>query len=220
VEHEFWVTRWSEGQLGFHEGKPNDLLSRNIERVELGRPLRILVPLAGKAFDLWWLASRGHDVVGVEFVPLAVDAFFSEAGLSPTVSERDGLKVLSANGVSLVCGDIFRVSPEGLGTFDLIYDRAALVALDPSTRGRYADLMRSMLSPDGRIFLVAFAYDQTRAPGPPWSVDEAQVRSLFERNLDSHVEHLSTRETHVSPRLLALGLGSMQETAYLITTAG
>jgi thiopurine S-methyltransferase len=214
VEHDFWAKRWREGQIGFHEGEPNELLASHIARLETTRPLRILVPLAGKAFDLRWLADRGHEVVGVEFVPEAVVAFFAEQGLEPATSELGGMPATSGGGVTLVRGDMFDVGPEALGRFDLVYDRAAHVALEPSTRARYVELCQAMLADDGVIFLIAFAYDQAKAPGPPWSVDSATVRALY---TNRSVEIVATRTLPASARLASAGSPGLEESAYLIT---
>lgn len=42
---------------------------------------RVLVPLAGASHDVAYLAGRGHDVVAVEGVPAALDAFKAEYGV-------------------------------------------------------------------------------------------------------------------------------------------
>lgn len=213
MEQDFWAKRWSEGQIGFHEGQPNDLLAAHIARLEKARPLRVLVPLAGKTVDLQWLADRGHEVVGVEFVPEAVAAFFAERGVTPEKLELGGMPASRAKGVTLVCGDVFAITPAGLGRFDLVYDRAALVALEPKTRERYVEVIDAMLAEGGVIFLIAFGYDQTKAPGPPWSVDPATAKAL---HAGKHLEVLATRSVPTSPRLTEAGLPALEETAYLI----
>ncbi|MBL9037808.1 MAG: hypothetical protein JNG84_04760, partial [Archangium sp.] len=93
----FWVTRWNEGRIGFHEGKPNAWLARH--HAELGHTQRVLVPLCGKSEDLAYLAALGHQVVGVELVELAARAFFTEHSLTPTESRRGQLVSLQAGGV-------------------------------------------------------------------------------------------------------------------------
>ena len=36
------------------------------------------MPLCGKSLDMVWLAAQGHEVLGVELAPLAVEQFFAE----------------------------------------------------------------------------------------------------------------------------------------------
>lgn len=196
MEHEFWNSRWAAKQTAFHEGKPNELLAAHVSR--LGK--RVLVPLCGKSVDLAFLAEQGHEVVGVEFVQQAIDEYFEEGG------DRR---------VTMICDDIFNITPERVGRFDAIYDRAALVALEPSTRERYVAACRALLTPSATTghFLIGFGYDQTITAGPPWSVDEATVRTLF---ADRTIEVLQTHQVPAPGRLGQAGLKSIDETAYFI----
>jgi thiopurine S-methyltransferase len=207
VEKAFWQSRWDQNQIGFHEAKPNDLLTAHHARI--ANEKRVLVPLAGKAVDLWWLAERGHEVVGIEFVRLAIEQFFDERALIPEKHALGKHEAFSAGGVTLVHADMFEV--EGIGPFDAIYDRAALVALDPKDRVRYVQTCRSLVR--GPTFLVAFSYDQSRAPGPPWSIDDRTVRALY---ANRSIEILGTQKASISPRLREAGVDAMDETAYLI----
>lgn len=211
----FWYDRWKREQTGFHEAKPNELLVAHLGELEGAeqRKLRILVPLAGKADDMRFLAERGHEVVGVEFVIHALDAFFSAQGVDLWQHKHQIGKheAFTANGVTMICEDFFKLTPEELGHFDAIYDRAALVALEPSTRVRYVQTCRALLKPGGRTLLVGLAYDQSKAPGPPWSVDRATVESLY-----GSARVLSTHAVPAPGRLGAAGLQTIEETAYLL----
>jgi thiopurine S-methyltransferase len=165
----FWLARWEEGRIGFHEAEGSDLLRRFLGRLA-DAPAAVLVPLCGKAVDLRTLAAAGHQVHGVDLSPLAATAFFEESGASP---ERDAVgpfERLRGGAITYLVGDIFGLTPEHLGPVQAIFDRAALVALSPEDRERYVDLLSSCLAPGGRLLLVAFDYDQALAPGPPFSV--------------------------------------------------
>jgi thiopurine S-methyltransferase len=212
MEQSFWQERWQKGEIGFNEGQPNALLVKHAAK--LGRPpQRVLVPLAGKAFDLRWLAAQGHDVVGVEFVPEAITEFFKDWGTAPTPHRLGAHDAFYAKGVTLVQADIFTVTPATLNQFDVIYDRAALVALDPENRTRYVAGCRQLLRPGGGIFLVAFAYEQARVSGPPWSVDEASVRALF---TGLTIEKIDERLAPANARMQASGVSNLHEAAYWI----
>lgn len=196
MKKDFWQGRWDTKQLGFHEGKPNALLVTQAHR--FAPKSRILVPLAGKAFDLVWLEERGHEVVGIEFVQQAIDEFRAEHPSST---------------VKMLQGDMFAMKPEDHGTFDAIYDRAALIALEPSTRVRYIDVCKALLKPNAPTLLIAFGYDQSKSPGPPFSIDEKTVRELFPGRL---IERLETRSATVSLRMKESGIDSIEESAYWI----
>ncbi len=69
--------------------------------------------------------------------------------------------------------------------FDTIYDRASLVAIQPTLRQNYVTLMGELLRPGGNILLVTLdrrvtTTDAARMDGPPFSVDEEEVRQLYE----------------------------------------
>lgn len=213
--HAFWQKRWDEGQIGFHEGKPNDFLVTYAERLGLAPGVRVLVPLAGKSLDLLWLAEQGAGVIGVEFSMTAIEGFFNALGLDAWAHEHKigRHQAFSARGVTLICADLFGLDEEVLGAFDIVYDRAALIALEPSTRERYAALCRRVLKADGRILLVAFAYSAPSPVGPPWSIEEATLRELHP---SSCVELLDRRSLPVSARLQGAGVKAVEEAAYLL----
>lgn len=182
MDHNFWHERWRTGQLGFHLAAPNPRLVEHARTLVQNRPERILVPLCGKSVDLTWLAQRapteaGPQVVGVELSRIAAAAYFEERGVIPEVSERGGYERFTHENLTIAVGDFFEAQPSTLGTFDAVYDRAALVALPHDMRERYVATVRRVLRPGGRILLVVFDFDNPN--GPPFSVPEDAVRALF-----------------------------------------
>ena len=177
MDPEFWKSHWAEGRIGFHEGKPNSYLVEH--HAKLATYPRVLVPLCGKAEDLAYLAANGHEVVGVELVEDAVKAFFAEHALVPEVIADGPLVKYTAPSITIFAGDVFQATRERLGDIDAVWDRAALVALPDDMRRRYVDHVRALLPKGGRVLLVTFEHD---APdGPPFSVEEAEVRVLYDR---------------------------------------
>lgn len=177
MEPDFWRARWVEGRIGFHEGRTNAHLERHVGR--LGQARRVLVPLCGKAVDLEFLAERGHQVVGVELVEDAVRAYFQERGQEPQVRREGGLAIYQAGPVTLVAGDFFATDRVSLGEVDALYDRAALIALPPPMRVRYALHVRTLIPRGAPGLLVTMEYPQDKMPGPPFSVPEDEVHQLY-----------------------------------------
>jgi len=69
--------------------------------------------------------------------------------------------------------------------FDTIYDRASMVAIKPNLRNDYVTLMGELLRPGGVILLVSLDRRNTmsvvaKEDGPPFSIDEGEVRRLYE----------------------------------------
>ena len=60
-----------------------------------------------------------------------------------------------------------------------MFDRAALIALPPDLRLRYAHELYAALPTDCRGLLVSLEYPQAERAGPPFSVPEDEVRALY-----------------------------------------
>jgi thiopurine S-methyltransferase len=177
MDPDFWHQRWNEGRTAFHQGKPNEHLVKHLAR--LGEGKRVLVPLCGKAEDLAWLAAQGHQVVGVELVETAVQAFFAERGVTPEV-KRDGVFTrYTAGAITVLAGDFFATTLDRLGPIDALYDRAALIALPPTMRADYVEHLRALLPEGAPGLVVTVEYPQEQMAGPPFSVPEAELRAHY-----------------------------------------
>jgi thiopurine S-methyltransferase len=180
MDPSFWQQRWREGQIGFHQQRVTPLLERYWNATGVASDACVFVPLAGKSLDLLWLAARGHRVLAVELSPIAVQQFFAENALTPTVREsRHGVHH-AAGEIEVLCGDVFALDAQALAGCTGVYDRAALIALPPDMRQRYATQVYGRLRADCRGLLVTLDYPQQQKSGPPFSVDETEVRTLFE----------------------------------------
>lgn len=217
---EFWLERWARNEIGFHLPVVNARLRSYWPMLALASDASVLVPLCGKSLDLHWLAQQGHAVTGVELSERAVAAFFEEAGQAPAVTRTERFTVREAGSVRVFCGDFFALTPEDLSRHNkpyvsAVFDRAALVALPPDMRVRYADHLQMLLPGRARMLLITLEYDQTRVPGPPHSVLEDEVRTLFQPR--GRVRCL-TRETvtSLSPSFRAAGIESADEVVYQI----
>ena len=216
MEQGFWNERWAQGQIGFHKPEAHDLLVAHHGRIE--RRQRVYVPLCGKSVDLIWLRDRGHDVVGSEFVGAAIEAFFKEQlpEATPTSTRVNELVLHETSGIRIVQGDAFAVDSFATGgRVDAIWDRAALVAIDPATRPRYVEALSRVLREGGVILLVTFAYDQTKLPGPPWSVGDDEVQALFGGAYT--IEKLAARAESPGPKFVEAGVTSLMESVFLLT---
>ena len=178
MQPEFWLQKWQNNEIGFHEGAPNDLLVRHFAALSVPHGGRVLVPLCGKSHDMAWVRAAGFDVVGVELSRLAVEQFFAERGLSPQITKEGHLERFSAEGVTIFACDVFALDKATLGKVDAIHDRAAMVALPETLRPRYTQHLIA-LTDAAPVFLVTFVYDQSSRSGPPFSVDAAEVAAHY-----------------------------------------
>jgi thiopurine S-methyltransferase len=188
-----WLQRWREGEIGFHQAVPSPMLVEFWQAIDAPRDARVFVPLAGKTVDMPWLAARGHRVFGVELAPLAVEQFFSEQALVPEVTHTPLGTLSRAGAIDLLCGDVFALSEADLADCNAVFDRAALIALPADLRRRYVREVYARLPSGCRGLLVTLEYPPHEKQGPPFTVPEAEVRDLFER--DWTVDVLTRRDT-------------------------
>lgn len=179
MDEGFWQRRWARNEIGFHQGEVNPYLRRHWQALSAASGSRVLVPLCGKSLDMQWLTEQGYAVLGVELSERAVEAFFSERGLVPDVSEHGAFKVYRAGSLEIRCGDFFALSRDDVAGCQLFYDRAALIALPLEMRERYTAHLAHILAPGCRGLLVTIDYEQALMDGPPFAVSEAEVRQLL-----------------------------------------
>ena len=215
MEAEFWLERWQNGEIGFHQAAGNDLLGRHWPSLGLVRGSTVLVPLCGKSVDMAWLAAQGHTVIGVELSPLAAADFFREHGLAAQVRREGAFTVHTAGSISIWCGDFFALPDSVTRDVAAVYDRAALVALPRDLKSRYAGKLRALLPAGTPILLVALTYREEEMDGPPFSTPPEQVQGLF-----AATHEIATVESRdglaSSPALRQRGVSQLIETVYLL----
>lgn len=178
MEPSFWLDRWANNQIGWHEADFNPLLTAHFAALHLPPQARVFVPLCGKTRDIAWLLQQGYRVVGSELSELAVQQLFDELGVAPTIADVGNLRRYYAEAIDIYAGDIFDLDARRLGAVDGIYDRAALVALPPDMRAHYASHLIA-LAGNAPQLLISFDYDQKLMPGPPHAVLTAELWQLY-----------------------------------------
>lgn len=212
----FWLDKWKQGQIGFHAQRVNRFLSQHVGLLGVRPGRSVYAPLCGKSNDLHALRAAGFGVIGSELSPAATESFFVEAGLQRSSTQTTTHLEHNAGGYCILEGDIFNIPANAIGPCDAAWDRAALVAMSPERRDAYVAHVRAALKPDARLLLVTFEYDTSRMSGPPFSVDETEVRRLWEQH--GTVRPLGSVELiDEEPRFRERGVDSIREAAYLIT---
>lgn len=213
---EFWQERWERHEIGFHLAEVNPCLLRHWASLELPEDTEVLVPLCGKSVDMAWLAGLGFPVTGVELSARAVQEFFAENDL-PFEQSADGeLQRYEEEGVSLLQGDFFAVTPEQVEGCTAFYDRAALIAMPLSMREDYARKFESLLPAGATGLLVTLDYPQEQMDGPPFAVGDEVVQQLYgERWV---IELLESQDILAdNPRFIERGLTRLHERVYRMT---
>ena len=189
MDSKFWQQRWQDGRIGFHKSNVNPQLTEYFSELAVPISGQVLVPLCGKSVDMVWLAHAGYDVVGVELVETAVQAFFAEQKVIPTITEFTSatdnaiLKryqgQLAGQTITLWAADIFAISAIDIGEINAVYDRAALIALPATMRTDYsAQIVK--LSNHAPQLLITLNYDQSKKDGPPFSISQQQLQQYYD----------------------------------------
>lgn len=179
MDAEFWHQMWEQPHQGFHQPQPNDFLTRYWSKLDLTGNETVLVPLCGKSVDMNWLVQQGHPILGVELSKKALDAFVLEHQLEAEPLEHEVFEGHQTPEMRLFCGDFFKLTAEDCDEVAAFYDRAALVALPPAMRQRYATHLSDMMGDGVKGLLIVMDYDQSAMSGPPFAVSDSEVIALF-----------------------------------------
>jgi thiopurine S-methyltransferase len=208
MEPNFWLGRWQRGETGWHQDEVEPGLIAGFAGVS---PTRVLVPLCGKSLDLAWLASQGHEVIGVELSPMACEAFFSENKIPFTKSGHGAFTRYQSERLTILNGNFFDLSANELGRIGAIYDRAALIALPLELREKYAAHLTQLVktcghAPDFHFLQIILQRTPQDEKGPPFSISPSELERLYSQSFE--LRHRS------SERLPALATEGSEKPAF------
>ena len=178
----FWENLWIEKNTGFHQPVVHPDLVK-YENLVMKPNSRVYMPLCGKSVDLVYLADKGHDVYGSEFVESAVTDFFNEQSLEFSESNNPSgagkiYKAISKK-ITIYQGDFFALKAEVIGKFDAIWDRASIVAINPSLRDEYVKVLLDIMAPHCKCLLNLLVITGKEYCGPPHSFTDKDVQNFF-----------------------------------------
>lgn len=221
MEIDFWLERWNNNQIGFHQQQVNPYLiyfyGEKGPSPEQREKLKVFVPLCGKSKDLLWLSQNGYKVFAVECSDRAVKDFFEDNALNYKHAKKDqqGLYQSSdlSSSIEIFKGDFFDLQKGNLEDVTDIFDRASLVALPEDKRKLYVDKMAELQRPQVRTLLVTLDYDSSEMNGPPFPVTDEEVHDLYSENYSIKklcFKDVINEETGLRNR----GLSSLIETVF------
>lgn len=178
-----WEKAWEENNTRWQQGQYNKHLVTYFHQLPIAKSLEVFVPLCGKSKDLLWLLKNGCKVTGVELCEKPIVEFFSESNLDYKIDRTRGYDIYTGENIKIIKADLFYLDTKFYSSFDFIYDRASLVAIEPAERSSYSNLLTKVLKPGGSILLITFSSDKP-LQGPPYSVSETEVKSLFRKDFE------------------------------------
>ncbi len=216
MQQDFWLQRWDENQIGFHQDTIHLYLIKYFSQLDVPTGGLVFVPLCGKSLDMLWISQQGYQVVGVELSQKAVEAFFEENSLYVETEQTKDFLIYRNETITLYCGDFFQLKPEHLADCAAVYDRASLIALPPDMRTDYVQHKRLLFPAGLDTLLITLDYDQEEMDGPPFSVTGEEVQNLY---LDDYsLETLQRKDIiEEEEHFQSKGVSAMYETAYLLS---
>lgn len=200
------------------------------------RKLRVLVPLCGKTQDLNYLANHPmiEEVVGIEGVQKAIADFAEEhpnlhLDMNQGTSFHSHFIKYKGTKISIWKGDLFdlqQIEIPDQDKFDLVWDRASIVAVQPIKRQEYVQSISSVLKP-GAVMLFGTVdrregTEEAKMSGPPFTVTTNQLHFLYKDIIETGELLQEHDEIALDPvsnqRYVDAGLTSFFEVITLIRT--
>jgi thiopurine S-methyltransferase len=210
-----WLARWQNNKIGWHANAVNRSLVDYFELLELAPGASVFVPLCGKSIDMIYLSEMGYSVIGVELSSVGVKQFFADNNLQYSVCEVDDFVLYQSDRIKVYCGDYFKLTAKRLSGVSAVYDRASLIALDLNLREKYAQHLAVIIPLDARILLLTLIYPQHQMSGPPFSVSNSEVESLFSSAFNYRQLHCFN-DIDNEPKFLRAGVDYVENAAYLL----
>lgn len=173
-----------------------------------------------------YLVAESSEVVGVEGIRVALQEFAQEQPELKIESKGviDCYERFEGDKICLLKGDFFALDDSKTGgKFGAIYDRASIVAIDPTLRKAYIEIIGKLIAPGGKILLSTVerrGEEEVTKAGPPFSIPDDTVKQLF-GSLDwvESITFLQTEnllETKPELKEFFAGLTHFMENVYLI----
>jgi len=183
---EFWGARYQSKNIGWQLADVHPKLLEYLPMITKGqKPKKFFIPLSGKTIDIPYLISLGHQVFAIEFLPETIEEWNVEHSLGLKHDKATSIFSTDDGQLTVFSGDFQNCPIENWGPFDVIWDRAAFIALDYSLRSQYAELLKRSVQADSQnehefqFLLQTVEYDKKLYGGPPQCVTDDDIKKYF-----------------------------------------
>jgi SAM-dependent methyltransferase len=165
---EFYKTNFlNEKLIPWAKLQPNEHLEEYLQNnLPHGKAL---VVGCGLGDDAIALSEAGFDVTAIDV---------SKSAIAWCEERFDGY------GVKFQVQDIFELPPEMLGQYDFVFESLTIQSLPLVFRDKVITAIASLLSPEGRLLVVANGKNAgEKYQGPPWPLEINEVRLFTNKNM-------------------------------------
>eukprot|EP01064_Diplonema_japonicum_P011267 TRINITY_DN1853_c0_g1_i12.p1 TRINITY_DN1853_c0_g1~~TRINITY_DN1853_c0_g1_i12.p1 ORF type:complete len:219 (+),score=75.94 TRINITY_DN1853_c0_g1_i12:48-704(+) len=175
----WWNQRWQDGDSGWRMAEAGETLpfDKNLAAVaEILKedPLKenghAFVPLCGDSKVVPYLAMKGMKVTCVEGSELALKGLREVISKIPEEAQKR---------ITIVEGNLFKAELPA-ESVDFIYDTGSLVAIDPSMREEYFNVIQKVSKPGAKCFLEVIYRASDITEGPPHHITLDMVKELYQ----------------------------------------
>jgi len=215
MDNSFWYEIWLNDETHFHKVETNEYLLQFHHVLGDLKNKTVFVPLCGKSLDLLWFYNQGANVIGAELSDRAIESFFAEHQLDYQKTDETSFSIYEHDKIKIICGDLFQLSSQQVQA-DVIYDRAALVALPEELRERYVQKMVELSKPESQTLLITMSFQSPNDGKPPFTITEEQVQNLYGDHFD--IERLyHNKNAVIPPHLHERGFSNLDDWVFLLT---
>jgi hypothetical protein len=179
LSHNYWNNLYLKNEFKWDLGAISSPLKTYIEQLN-NKDLKILIPGAGNSYEAEFLFSNGFkNVVVLDFAEEPLENIKKRLPNFPNQQ--------------LIKQNFF----EHQGHYDLIIEQTFFCAINPSLRKQYAQHMKQLLKPEGKLVGLLFN-DVLNIDKPPFGGNKQEYHDLFESLFQ--IITLETAYNSVKPR--------------------
>ncbi len=171
TEH-YWNTRYINDDFGWDIGEVSLPLKTYIEQLS-NKDLKILIPGAGNSYEAEFLFNKGFKNV-----------FVLDFAEEPLQNIKKRLPKFPSE--QLIHQNFF----EHQGQYDLIIEQTFFCAINPSLRKQYAQHMKQLLKPNGKLVGLLFN-DVLNTDKPPFGGNTEEYQTLFSPLFDIKIMEMA-----------------------------
>lgn len=161
LDKNYWATRYKENNIKWDIGRISYPIKEYIEQLK-DKSLKILIPGSGNSYEAEYLHIQGFKNVFV--VDIAKEPLENLKDRTPSFPDEN-----------LLQKDFFDLEMK----FDLIIEQTFFCALNIDFRQKYAEKMKDLLKPNGKLVGLFFNFELTQS-GPPFGGSKLEYMDLFQ----------------------------------------